>query len=160
MEIASTAPSPSKNVGNGYDTDFYAWTQEQARLLLQKESHGLDWANLAEEIASLGKQQKQELRNRLGILIGHLLKWDYQSDRRSKSWEFTIAEQREEILEILTDNPSLRPYLEEAVTKGYLKGMRLVLEETNVPKADLPQACPYTIAQLLDPSFPPDFSAV
>jgi len=90
-------------------------------------------------------------------LIGHLLKWDYQSDHRSKSWEFTIAEQREEILEILTDNPSLRPYLEEAVAKGYLKGMRLVLKETNGPKVDLPQSCPHAIAQLLDSSFPSDF---
>ncbi len=156
MELPSTAQSYPQKEGSSYDIDFYAWTQEQARLLLQQDSHGLDWANLAEEIASLGKQQKQELRNRLGVLIGHLLKWDYQPDHRSKSWEFTIAEQRDEILEILTDNPSLRPYLEEAVSKGYVKGMRLVLSETPIAKDDLPSTCPYTIAQLLDPAFPPN----
>jgi hypothetical protein len=156
MEIASTVPPPPKNVGNGYDTDFYAWTQEQARLLLQKDCHGLDWANLAEEIASLGKQQKQELRSRLGILIGHLLKWDYQSDRRSQSWRATIRLQRDEVGDILQENPSLKPYLAEAIEKGFRKGCNLFIEETSLDFEILPRSCPYTIAQLLDPSFPTD----
>ncbi len=40
-----------------------------------------------EEIGLLGKQQKQELRNRLGILIGHLLKWESQPELRVKLGE-------------------------------------------------------------------------
>jgi hypothetical protein len=76
---------------NLYDTDFYAWTQEQAKLLSQGAWERLDIPNLVEEIESLGKQQRQELRNRLGILIGHLLKWEFQAERRSKSWFVTIS---------------------------------------------------------------------
>jgi hypothetical protein len=137
-----------------YEQDFYAWTQEQAELLRSSKWQGLDIENLAEEIESLGKQQKQELRNRLGILIGHLLKWEYQSELRSKSWKFTIIEQRDEVLEILQDNPSLKPYLNEAVQKGFRQGINLVLRETSLEPKDLPQECPYAIAQILDPQFP------
>ncbi|WP_322096416.1 DUF29 domain-containing protein [Phormidium tenue] len=75
-----------------YDTDFYAWTLEQSNLLNSGKWQELDIENLVEEIESLGKQQRQELRNCLGILIGHLLKWQYQPDNRSKSWKATIIE--------------------------------------------------------------------
>ncbi|MGA0200640.1 MAG: DUF29 domain-containing protein, partial [Prochlorotrichaceae cyanobacterium] len=93
-----------------YDTDFYAWTVEQCQLLKNGDFQQLDLINLMEEIESLGKQQRQELRNRLGVLIGHLLKWDYQPQKRSKSWRVTIREQRREILQLLKENPSLKSY--------------------------------------------------
>jgi hypothetical protein len=93
-----------------YETDFYAWTLEQAKLLKQGQLNQLDIVNLIEEIESLGKREKQELRNRLGILIGHLLKWRYQSDKRSNSWKATIREQRRRIKEHLEENPSLKSY--------------------------------------------------
>ncbi len=137
-----------------YETDFYQWTQVQATLLRQGTWTSLDIENLAEEIESLGKQQKQELRNRLGILIGHLLKWEYQPELRGKSWKATIWEQREQVLDILQDNPSLKPYLAEAVSKGFRQGISLVLRETPLDFDDLPKECPYAIAQILDPQFP------
>jgi hypothetical protein len=46
-----------------YQTDFYAWTQEQAKLLRKCQWSELDLSNLIEEIESLGKQERQELRN-------------------------------------------------------------------------------------------------
>ena len=51
-----------------YATDFYAWTLEQSKLFQEGKWQTLDINNLVEEIESLGKQQRQELRNRLGIL--------------------------------------------------------------------------------------------
>ena len=111
-----------------YETDLYAWTQQQAKFLLTGQWQDLDQENLGEEIAALGKQQRQELRNRLGILIGHLLKWDYQPQLRGKSWKATIREQRDEIIDILESNPSLKPYLEETIAKGFRQGINLVLE--------------------------------
>jgi len=137
-----------------YETDFYQWTQVQATLLRQRVWTSLDIENLAEEIESLGKQQKQELRNRLGILIGHLLKWEYQPNLRSKSWVATIDVQRDEIIHLLRENPSLKPYLEEAVARGYKQSIALVIQETPLGKQDLPLQVPYTIAQILDPQFP------
>ncbi|MDX2256257.1 MAG: DUF29 domain-containing protein [Pseudanabaenaceae cyanobacterium bins.39] len=80
-----------------YDTDFYAWTLEQSRLLQSGELKGLDIENLVEEIESLGRQERRELENRLGVLIGHLLKWVYQPEKRSKSWQVTIWVQLQQI---------------------------------------------------------------
>lgn len=139
---------------NQYEQDFYAWTQEQSELLRLGQWQALDIENLVEEILSLGRQQKQELRNRLGILIGHLLKWDYQPELRGKSWRATIREQRDEILEILQENPSLKTYLDEAAQKGFRQGINLVLKETPLDLKDLPSECPYAIAQILSLQFP------
>jgi hypothetical protein len=137
-----------------YDTDFYAWTVEQCQLLKNGDFQHLDIINLMEEIESLGKQQRQELRNRLGVLIGHLLKWDYQPKKRSKSWRVTIQIQRREILDLLEDNPSLKSYLEMAMAKGHRAGLDLVVKETPLKYRDLPPEPIYTLEQLLDPSFP------
>jgi hypothetical protein len=48
-----------------YETDFYGWTQEQVTLLKAQQWERLDTANLIEEIESLGRKERQELRNRL-----------------------------------------------------------------------------------------------
>ena len=80
-----------------YETDFYSWTQEQAKFLRDGVWNSLDIPNLVEEIESLGRQDRRELRNRLRVLIGHLLKWEYQSGKRSRSWLNTIQEQRYQI---------------------------------------------------------------
>lgn len=61
-----------------YEKDFYTWTQEQVSLLNAKHWDKLDALNLIEEIDSLGRKERQELRNRLGGLLGHLLKWRFQ----------------------------------------------------------------------------------
>jgi Domain of unknown function DUF29 len=102
-----------------YETDFYAWTQEQVSLLRDRNWSQLDLPNLIEEIESLGKQQRQELRNRLSILIGHLLKWQHQPQYRSRSWLATIRIQRRDTLRLIKDNPRLKPYLEEALIEAY-----------------------------------------
>jgi hypothetical protein len=143
---------------NLYETDFYAWTVEQSKLLKEGDFKHLDLVNLVEEIESLGKQQHQELRNRLGVLIGHLLKWDYQPEKRSKSWRVTIREQRREILQLLKENPSLRTYLEEAMTQAHEAGLDLVVKETPLDYGDLPEHCPYNLEQLFDPDFPTDLN--
>ena len=142
---------------NLYDTDFYAWTLEQSKFLSLGQWQSLDIENLAEEIESLGKQQKQELRNRLGVLIGHLLKWEFQPELRGKSWRATIREQRDRINLLLTDNPSLKSYLAKAVSEAYELALSLVVRETPLDYPDLPSDCPYTVKQILDPKFPVQF---
>ena len=137
-----------------YETDFYAWTLEQSKLLQISDFKGLDIVNLVEEIESLGKQQRQELENRLAILLGHLLKWDYQPERRSKSWKATIREQRRVIQRLMQANPSLKPYLEEAIAYAYQSGIDLVVRETPLDDQDLPADCQYTPEQIFDPNFP------
>jgi hypothetical protein len=136
-----------------YDRDFYAWTQEQSQMLKEHRVEELDWENLAEEIESLGKRERQELRNRMAILIGHLLKWQYQPGNRSTSWKATIQEQRLQMTELLQDNPSLKPYIPEALEFSYKRGVNLAIKETGLEV--FPSQCPYRVEQILDEQFFP-----
>jgi predicted nucleic acid-binding Zn-ribbon protein len=133
-----------------YDQDFYAWTQRQVELLQAGRWNELDIENLIEEIESLGKQQRHELRNRLGVLLGHLLKWRYQPEARSRSWTATIREQRRRIQEHVQDNPSLKSYLPEAITRSYQDGLDLVERETPIEMETLPQTCPFSLSEIFE----------
>lgn len=138
-----------------YDSDFYSWTQKQAQLLREQQWHQLDLNNLIEEIETLGRQERQQLRNRLSILIAHLLKWEYQPTKRSRSWLAIIRVQRRDILRLLKDNPSLKPYLPEIYLETYENGRDLAAAETNLPFKSFPENCPYLIDEVLSDRFYP-----
>jgi hypothetical protein len=138
-----------------YEIDFYAWTQQQAAVIRDGRWEEIDRLNLLEEIESLGKQQRQELRSRLGILLGHLLKWQFQPGARSRSWLSTLRLQRLEIVDLLNDNPSLKPYLDEAIERAYLRGLAIAIDETNLPNRSFPSTCEYTLTEMLDSEFYP-----
>lgn len=140
---------------NLYESDFYAWTQEQATLLRNQQWSQVDLANLIEEIESLGKQQRQELRSRLSVLIGHLLKWEYQPQRRSRSWLATLRIQRRDTVRLLKDNPSLKPYLDDALEEAYENAKDLAMGETDLPKQIFPLNCPYNLTEILEDCFYP-----
>jgi hypothetical protein len=84
------------------------------------------------------------------VLLGHLLKWHYQPEARSKSWRATIREQRQQIQRHLKENPSLKPYLSEAIEIGYQSGLNLIDIETPLNSDQLPQICPFSEAQIFD----------
>ena len=138
-----------------YERDFYAWTQQQVEILSAHRWEDLDLANLIEEIESLGRQQRQELRNRLSIMIAHLLKWQFQPQKRSRSWLATIQIQRLDTMDLLEDNPSLKPYLEEALERAYQKAIAIAVKETNLPNKTFPSQCPYILSDILDEGFFP-----
>lgn len=141
---------------NLYKTDFYAWTQEQVRLLTTQQWDQLDTINLIEEIETLGRKERQELRNRLGILLGHLLKWQFQADKRSNSWLGTIREQRIQIKLLLSDSPSLKAYLDEVFLTAYELGLALAIRETQLGEQVFPEICPYNSEQALNSEFLPE----
>ena len=160
MQTPRVEETPKNLIQSLYETDFYAWTQQQAKLLKHREWSQLDLPNLIEEIESLGKQQRAELRNRLSILIGHLLKWEYQVSKRSRSWVNTICIQRIDILELLKENPSLKPYLEEDLQAAYIKGVILASGETNLPRKTFPENCPYGLEDIFSDHFYPGEQAM
>ncbi|MBD2454398.1 DUF29 domain-containing protein [Nostoc sp. FACHB-87] len=147
--------TPQSKQTNLYETDFYAWSQQQANLLRHQQWHQLDLSNLIEEIESLGRKERQELRNRLSILIAHLLKWEYQPTKRSRSWLATIRIQRRDILKLLEENPSLNSYLEIAIQEAYENARDLASAETNLPLSTFPHQCYYIFADIFNASFYP-----
>lgn len=132
-----------------YDQDFYRWTQEQAGLLKSGALSQLDITNLIEEIESMGRSEKRELRSRLAVLLMHLLKWDYQPEYQSRSWKNTISTQRLDIDFVLKDNPSLKHNLETLVKEAYCIGKQRASAEIGLPESAFPETCPYTVEQII-----------
>jgi len=139
-----------------YETDFVAWTENQAELLRRRAAgelvNDMDWANLAEEIEAVGRSERRELRHRMVRLLQHLLKWHFQPERRSRSWQSTIRTQRREIETLLEDSPTLRQTLPEVVAKAYAAARQEAEAETGL--LHLPQDSPFTADQALTGELP------
>jgi len=139
-----------------YDTDFYGWTQFQAKILREGKFQNLDIENLIEEIESMGKSEQRELESRLEILLMHLLKWRYQPERRSVSWELTIKTQRNQINRHLKKNPSLQSKIDEAQADAYEDATFSAAQETQLHIKAFPSQCPWTFAEIMDADFWPE----
>jgi len=141
---------------SNYESDFYAWANEQAALLRGGKLSQADIEHIAEEIESMGKGEKRELLSRLTVLLLHLLKWRFQPGKRGSSWETSIRVQRNALARHFQDNPSLRPHAPKAVAEAYVDAVLEAADETGVPKANFPIACPWSIDQLMDADYWPE----
>ncbi len=136
-----------------YDQDFFAWTNEQVRLLRAGKLAQADIGHIAEEIETMGKAEKRELVSRLTVLLAHLLKWQYQPERRGKSWRNTITTQRLDVADHLADNPSLRARLPQSITDAYKRARLAAANETDLDTDAFPTTCPWSYEQIMDPDF-------
>ena len=134
---------------NLYDQDFYLWIETISKQLKAGKFAEIDLANLIEEIESMGKSEKRELKSRLIVLLMHLLKWQYQPEKRSESWRSTITEQRICIELLLEDSPSLQPLLIEIFADCYEKARLKASEETGIKLNFFPKESPFTLAETL-----------
>ena len=139
-----------------YETDFYTWTQQQARLLRERRWADLDLENVAEEIETLGRSDKRQIESRLEILIAHLLKWKYQPGRRSASWTSTITQQRLKIKGLVEESPSLERYPGKVFLDQYLGARIEASKDTGIAFDLFPEECPFTIEEILDVDFFPE----
>ena len=139
-----------------YHQDFYAWLLQNIALLKQENWTQIDRMYLLEELEEMGANQQNALSSRLRILLVHLLKWQYQVELRSRSWNATIYEQRSQIEELLDRSPSLKHYLLEKIPKGYRQAVKLAAKETGLNEAIFPTECPYTLEQILGEEYYPE----
>lgn len=126
-----------------YKKDFHAWCLSQCSLLALKRTDLLDWENLREELFSMGNREEHNLVNRLTQLFLHLLKWEYQPEKRSKSWIRSIENQRDEIFYLMKKNPSLKSCFEICKEDAYQLSVRMAARETGLSKKIFPGQFPY-----------------
>ena len=103
----------------------------------------LDRENLAEEIESLGTEQFNKLESTMRVLLMHMLKWDHQPDRRSRSWVLSIEAQRLELDDVLSDNPGLKLRTAEAAARAYRRARIEAANDTGLEESEFPEECPY-----------------
>jgi hypothetical protein len=136
-----------------YERDLHAWSLEQARLLREGRLEEVDAENVAEEILDVGRNEFHRLESALRVLLMHMLKWDHQPEKRSRSWEASIALQRLSALKQLRDNPSLKPRTADAVRDAYSAARLEASGETDLDVETFPAACPYDWDAILNRPF-------
>jgi hypothetical protein len=136
-----------------YERDFYSWSLKQARLVREGRWDALDRDNVAEEIESLGREQFNKLESALRMLLVHILKWDHQPERRSRSWVLSIKQQRIALDHVLSDNPGLKPPIGEALARGYRLARVQAARETGLDEDAFPPTCPYDFDEIVSRVF-------
>jgi hypothetical protein len=137
-----------------YETDLALWAERQASALRRRAAKEIDWEKVAEEIESLARSDRREIRIQLAVICAHQLKWAYQRGRQSRGWRTAVAEARNVITDILEESPSLEPYPASVLAKSYAAGRRTAAAETGL--VHLPNTCPWTIDEVLNHEFMPD----
>jgi Domain of unknown function DUF29 len=127
-----------------YERDFYSWLMEQAGHVRAGHWDALDRENLAEEIESLGREQFNKLESALRVLILHMLRWDHQPEKRTRSWTLSIKDHRVGLEHVLDDNPGLKSRVDEALARAYRRARIQAAEETGLNEGSFPQQCPYS----------------
>lgn len=145
-----TGPTRQQKSAARYDRDLYGWAVEQAALLRAGKVAEADALNIAEELDDVGNEQYDKLESALRIILLHLLKWDHQPERRSRSWYGSITVQRNQVRRVLRKNPGLKPHIDEAVAEAY-KDARVEADvETELGDAIFPKRCPYSWDIIID----------
>lgn len=139
-----------------YDQDYYLWLKTTVKLLKQGKLSEVDVANLIEEIEDMGRNQQRAIYSNLKILLIHLLKYKYQPEKRSNSWEYTIEEHRQRIEEAFEDSPTLKNYLSGIFDECYQKAKKLAAKETGISIDTFPTKSPFTEKETLNPEYLPN----
>ena len=145
----------SISVKSLYEKDYIAWLEQTASLLRQHRFNEVDIEHLLEEIEDMGRREKRAARSQLTRLLMHWLKWQYQTEKRSNSWLFSIKEARKQIERLLRDSPSLKNHLYETFEMCYRDAREDAADETNLPIESFPVNCFLTLEQALDKDFLP-----
>ena len=131
-----------------YEQDYGLWAEQMADLLAAGRFAELDIENLVDEVRDLSKRERDRLLSSVRLIVHHLLKWDYQPQRRSRSWQITIQRERLHIIRYLEDSPSLKRYLtSEWLNKTYSIAYLDAQKETDL---EFPVNCPYSIEDVLE----------
>ena len=146
----------SERLHQEYDTDFYAWTLHNAELIREGRLSEVDLEHVAEEIESMGNNNKRELASRLAVLIAHLLKWRYQPNLRGRSWKLTVKEQRICISRLLKESPSLKYALDSTLSDAYEQALVIAERQSGLDESTFPDHCPFSLEQCLNHDFFPE----
>ncbi len=148
-----TAPKRARQ-GQGaarYDADVHAWAAEQVRFLRTGAWSRLDLDHIADEIADVGRSERHALTSALSVILLHLLKWDHQPTRRTRSG---VASVRNVVEERLEDSPSLRSQLDGLIARAYRRARIEAAGETGRDEDTFPAACPYDRMTILTRPIP------
>ncbi len=148
--MTPSLPTTANHLSSLYEQDYYLWLETTAKLLREGQLSALDVANLLEEIEDMGRSEKRAFYSNLKILLMHLLKYSYQSEKRSNSWIASIVEHRQRIKKAFKESPSLQPYFIEIVNECYQDARELAAAETGLAIDAFPVEPLFTPEEILN----------
>ena len=136
-----------------YDQDIVLWSEQQAERLRRHaagervNSAGLDWANIIEEIESVGNEQRFAVESLLIQALAHALKiraWPEARD--ADHWRGEARRFRDDAMARFV--PSMRQRL--TLSGIYRRALRAMPPRIDgQPPLPVPETCPDTLDQLL-----------
>jgi len=150
-------------IQNLYNSDYQLWLENTINQLRQGDFQSVDWPNLLEELADLGKSERRALKSLLTRLLEHLLKltyWQSQRDYNQAGWKKEIRNFRLQIADLLADSPSLKSYLREILAKCYLDARNLLIDETKLDASIFPLEVLASLEEILDQNWLPDWEDI
>ena len=157
QEMEPSGSVTSRAAATRHEADVYTWVQEQVALLRAGRVDALDLENIAEELSDVGLSEYYRLQSAIEIVLLHMLKWDHQSERRTRSWALSIAEHRERARIQQRKSPGLESSLGEIRSDAYRLARLGAARQMKRPLKSLPDECPYTWDEILTRPF--DFDA-
>lgn len=139
-----------------YEQDYCLWMETTINQLENGRFNEVDLSNLIAELANMVKREKRGLESNLEVILMHLLKYQYQSEKRSNSWRYTILEHRDRIERIFEDSPSLKSYLYQVFDKCYGKARKKASVETGLTLQTFPEQSPFTVEETLNSDYLPE----
>lgn len=140
-------------MGGQYETDVLEWSEHQARLLRQladgeRLNETPDWANIIEEVESVGRSQRDAVESLWTLAFLHDLKCEaWPLSRDAPHWRAEARLFRRQARRKLT--PSMRSKIDVAGLYGdALTGLPDVMD--GQPPLPVPTTCPVTMDDLLD----------
>jgi hypothetical protein len=143
-----------------YKADFNLWIEQTTQLLRSHSWHEIDVEHLIEEVEGLGKSERRSIASQLTRLLLHLLKWQYQPQRRSDSWLDSITDSRTQIELAILDSPSLKSYPTEQLEESYQRARRQAAKQTELLISLFPEKCPFSVELVLDEDWLPEASNI
>lgn len=150
--LGAAVPLPHKGE---YEADFVLWAEHQAALLRANRLDELDREHLIEELEAMSGKDRRELRSRLALILIHLLKCRFQSERKTTSWLATLGEQRDQVAHLLEQSPSLNASLDQYISDAYRSAVKRTALETGLPHSTFPLENPFARDEVLELDFIP-----
>jgi len=133
----------ARRQGVAYADDYAAWIEHQLVLLRERRVDEIDFENLIDEVGDLGSEIFDKYASAIEVVLLHMLKWDHQPTHRSRSWQLSIVEHRDRLIDVLRKNPSFKSRRGEAVSQAFRYGRVRAARETDLPLKHFPETCPY-----------------
>ncbi|HET6573505.1 MAG TPA: DUF29 domain-containing protein [Fimbriiglobus sp.] len=146
--MSATPTTPATALADLYEADETAWLEAMSELAACRRVGEMDFPHLSEYLSDMAKRDRREVKSRLVVLLIHMLKWEHQPDKRTGSWQATLLLQRRELADLL-DSRTLRNHADATLADAYQNARRVAAVETGLPAQTFPEACPFTVEQLV-----------